>query len=396
VPKPVFTDKSIAALAPRAKRYSVADPQLPGHYVRVTPVGGKSYVAVASDPHTGKQVWATIGVTAVLDLAEAREMARAAIRRIKQGQAPFEPPPPPTDTFADVVQHWLVRHVQAKKLRTEGAIRWTLDRFVLPRWKDRAFVAIRRSDIAKLLDEVEDRGGTRQADIVLALIRGIANWHAARDDDYTPPFVKAMRRQTTAERARKRVLDDTELREVWRVAEGSGSFGALVQLMLLLAQRREKLLSMRWDGISADGVWTVRTQAREKGNAIEIRLPARALAIIAAQPRLASNDFIFPGRRDGHMDGMNSRKRRFDAKLTNVAPYVLHDLRRTARTLLARCGVSRDVAEAILGHSVGGIEQTYNRHRYFEEKSAALARLAEMIDSILDPRDNVVALRQGT
>ncbi len=65
------------------------DPEMRGHYVRITPKGAKSFVAVARDLD-GKQIWATIGGTDVLTIAEARDKAREAIQRIKAGQSlPF-------------------------------------------------------------------------------------------------------------------------------------------------------------------------------------------------------------------------------------------------------------------------------------------------------------------
>ncbi len=59
---------------------------------------------------------------------------------------------------------------------------------------DRAFLGIRRSDVAALLDEVEDEHGARQADDVLAIVRGIMNWSAPATTIMSPPIVKGMRR----------------------------------------------------------------------------------------------------------------------------------------------------------------------------------------------------------
>ena len=69
-----LTEKGVAALKARSKLYAHPDPQLPGHCVRVTPAGSKSFVAVARDPR-GKQVWITIGSAALIGIAEARESA---------------------------------------------------------------------------------------------------------------------------------------------------------------------------------------------------------------------------------------------------------------------------------------------------------------------------------
>jgi integrase len=87
-------------------------------------------------------------------------------------------------------------------------------------------------------------------------------------------------------------------------------------------------------------------------------------------------------------------KREFDAKLPNVAPWVLHDLRRTSRSLLSRAGVPSEHAERVMGHAIGGVEEIYNRHSYRDEKAHALARLATLIDSIVNPRANVTPLRK--
>jgi integrase len=143
---------------------------------------------------------------------------------------------------------------------------------------------------------------------------------------------------------------------------------------------------MRWQDVSVDGVWTIPHAPREKETAGTLALPNVALAIIKAQPRIASNEFVFAGRGAGPVRGFGMRKTAFDDKLPDVAPWVIHDLRRTARSLLSRAGVLPHIAERVLGHAVGGIEGVYDRHSYLEEKADALRRLAALIDSIVSPR----------
>ena len=72
-------------------RYIVADPEQRGLYVRVMRQGAHVFVCVARNPF-GKQIWATIGTTSDFTIDEAREKARAAIRRIKKGETPFPTP----------------------------------------------------------------------------------------------------------------------------------------------------------------------------------------------------------------------------------------------------------------------------------------------------------------
>src|SRR5262245_13385274 len=155
-----LNDEQVRALKVRAVRYTMPDPEMVGHYVRITPTGAKSFVAVARDPY-GKQVWHTLGPAGRLTIAQAREQAREAIRRIEAGESATEPPPPPADSFQSVAENWLRRHVEAKGLRTRYEIERRLNKYVLPHWRDRPFTGIRRSDVARLLDFIEDKHGAR-------------------------------------------------------------------------------------------------------------------------------------------------------------------------------------------------------------------------------------------
>jgi len=405
-----LTDKQVAELKPKAARYALADPELRGHYVRVTPNGVRTFAAVTRDPH-GKQVWATLGTADVLKIDEAREKAREAIKRVKAGLPAVEAPPVKPDTFGAVVTTFIKRHVEAKGLRSQKEIERILNVYVLPEWKDRDFASIRRSDVSKLLDTVEDKSGARQADYVLAVVRKVFNWHATRDDDYVSPIVKGMRRTDAKTGTRDRILSDDEIRTVWRYAEGAGTFGAMVRLALLTAQRREKIATMRWADVSDVGVWTIPTEAREKGNPGSLRLPAAALAIIRAQSRVEGNPYVFAGRTEGPWNGWSRAKSDLDdailkaareaaakrgddpAKAKGLPAWTLHDLRRTARSLMSRAGVRPDISERVLGHAIAGVEGVYDRHGYADERADALAKLAGLVELILDPpAGNVVAM----
>jgi integrase len=389
-----LTDKGVAALKPRAQRYAFPDPELRGHYVRVQPAGAKSFVAVALTP-AGKQVWATIGGADVLSIDEARQKARSAIKRIRDGVSPFAAPRK-RETFKDVADNWIKRHVQAKGLRSEAEVTRLLNAHILPAWKDREFLSIGRRDVAALLDGVEDDHGARQADYVLAIVRGICNWFATRADDYMPPIVKGMRRTSAKERARERILSDDELRGVWKAAESNGAFGAMVRLALLTAQRREKISAMRWDDVSVDGAWAVPAEDREKGTPGKLVLPSTALAIVKKQNRVGDNPFVFAGRGDGHANGFSKGKRLLDEKLPPDMPHwQFHDLRRTARSLMSRAGVRPDIAERVLGHVQQGVEGVYDHFEYTAEKADALKRLAALIGTVVNPpAGKVVPLRK--
>lgn len=385
-----LTDAGVAALRPRAARYAHPDPELRGHYVRVTTSGVKTYVTVTRDP-TGKQIWTTVGGADLLSVAEARERAREVLQRVQDGKPAFEPK---SDTFAAVVADWRKRHLEANGLRAAREINRLLDRHILPAWGSREFVSIRRSDVSNLLDQVEDNHGARSADYCLTIASAIMNWHAARRDDYNPPIVRGMRRQSPHAQQRARVLDDDEIRRIWIACEALGTYGGLIKMLLLTTQRFDKVLTMAWADIDADGVWTIPTVSkREKPHGGALKLPQLARDILAALPRFEGNGFVFAGRGQGHIHSHSKNKTRLD-RASGVTGWVPHDLRRTARTLMSRAGVDSEIAERVLGHVQPGVRGVYDRYRYFGEKAAALAKLATLINSIVHPRDTVVPMRK--
>src|SRR5271166_2922202 len=303
-----LSDAGVAALKARAARFAYPDPELAGHYVRVQPSNAKSFCAVARDP-LGKQVWTTIGSPETMPIAEARIRGREIMRRVRDGLPAIEPR---GDTFAAAAAEWLTRHGHKNNLRSAGTIERMLDKYILPTWRERGFVSIRRSDITALLDDIEDNHGPRQADYCLAIIRALMNFAATRRDDYTPPVARGMRRQSPKEQARSRVFTDDELRAVWAAAETTGAFGAFVRIALLTAQRRDKVANMRWSDVK-EGVWTIPAEAREKDNAGALGLPDIARRIIEAQPRLAESPFVFAARRgQGRIIGFSKGKVRLD------------------------------------------------------------------------------------
>ena len=373
-----LTDKQIAGKERRTERYIEADPEQRGLYLRIPPRGRIRFLAVAARDRYGKQIWATIGTTAELKIDEARDKAREAIKRIKEGKKAIEPPKPKPESVAQVAENWLRRHIEKNNARTSAELRRHVDKYILPYWHDRNFVEIKRNDVAALLDTIEDKHGASMADAILSTLRSIAGWVQKRDDDYTPPFVKGMRRVPKQVHNRSRKLADDELKAVWRASDEAGQFGALIRLLLLTAQRRDKVLSMRWSEIDSSGLWTISTAPREKGNPGRLPLPPTALDIIQAQPRFVGNDYVFAGTSGRRAFAFARDKANFD-RASGVDGWRLHDLRRTARSLMSRAGVQSEHAERVLGHAIGGVEGVYDRPDYTKEKADALHKLAAQI-----------------
>ena len=144
--------------------------------------------------------------------------------------------------------------------------------------------------------------------------------------------------------------------------------------MILTGQRRSEIGLLRLSWLSDDIVVFPSGFTKNKR---EHRLPLgeQAQAIIASVTETA--DYLFPSRfeSDKPFNGWAKAKVRFDAPL-NVAPYTLHDLRRTYSSNLARLGVPIHVTEKLLNHATGtitGVAAIYNRYSYLDEMREAVA-----------------------
>jgi integrase len=384
-----LTDKGVQALKAKPKLYAHPDPQCPGHYIRVSPTGSKSFVAVTRDMNR-KQKWITIGSSAHFTIEEARAKAREIIKNVRGGLAPEGP-----ESFEAVANDWFQRHVIGRGVITSKPIRSYINRMMLPLWSGREFKSIGRGDITKMLDAAEDNHGPVAADRALAVLSSICTWYASRNDSYNSPIVRGMKRTSMKERARTRILSDEEIKTVWNACEGN--FGDLVKLLLLTGQRRDKVASMKWEHISQDGMWSVKNgDPREKGAGGDLQLPPMALAIVKARPIMGNSPYVFPGRSSAYFVGYGRGKKMLDKATGDLpgGPWRVHDLRRTARSLLSRAGIKYEVAERVLGHVQPGVAETYNRHAYATEKAHALKALADLIESIVNGNhDKVVKLR---
>jgi integrase len=248
-----------------------------------------------------------------------------------------------------------------------------------------------------MLDKVEDEAGPVQADRVRAYLRKALSWYAERDDEFNlnAAFVRVGPRANPKERARTRVLSDDEIRIIWSALGEAGTFGALLKTLLLTAQRRDEVANMSWKEIGTDGIWTIPAERYKTKRPNFVPFSAKALATIEAQPKIEECDYVFPSLVKTPFTGFGKSKARLDKSILlkmqkryqkGVEPppnWTLHDLRRTAKTLMARAGVRPDISERVLGHVIAGVEGTYDRHSYAEEKRDALEKLAAMIEQIL-------------
>jgi integrase len=297
------------------------------------------------------------------------------------------------NSLTAVAERYLAR--EGAKLRTTAKRRANLERLVFPTLGARQIDEIKRSDVQRLLDEIEEERGEAMADQVLAILRRIFNWHAARSDNYNSPIVRGMARRKAQDRERDRILTDDELRAVWRTAETyPGPWGQLIRFLLLTATRRTEASSMTWSEL-AGTEWTIPAQRYKTGTAVTLPLSSAARKVLDEILQIQGCDFVFStdGRRP--VSGFSTFKLKFDIACgaTDWPRWTLHDLRRTARSLMSRARINADVAERCLGHVIPGIRGVYDRYTYLEEMRHAFEALAAQVDRIVNPQPNVVGLR---
>jgi integrase len=382
-----LTAVRVANAKPKATRQEISD-NGSGLFLVVQPSGHKSWAVrfrVNGIPRK-------LTLAPALSLHEAREQAAAAIKEAQRGNDPTkakkaakqERAIAAANTFEAVARLYLASD-RTKKLRTFGQYRDKLERLVFPLIGDKPIEEIRRSQITALLDHIERTSGAIMADRTLSVISCVLKFHARRSDDYVLPLVPGMNRTTVKERARDRILSDDEIRRVWSAGN------PLVQFLLLTGARRNEAAAMQWGEIDGND-WTL-PAVRNKTKVDLVRpLSKAAMAILAAQPR--DGDFIFGHSQDRPFRSYARLKSRM-AGASGVTGWRLHDLRRTARSLLSRAGVNSDVAEMILGHTLKGVRGTYDRHSYHNEKAHALEALAAQLRLIANPpKGNVRQLRR--
>jgi integrase len=389
--KAKLTATGIEKLAPptTTDRAIYWDTTLSGFGVVVTKAGHRSFVYQYRAGHQSRRMTFPWG----LGLEKARKEAKKALGGVAAGGDPLQERRKAEaladNTLQSICEEYLRR--DGNRLRSKGQIEQTLKRLVYPKLGKRQIDTIKRSEIVRLLDKIEDENGAGMADNTLAHVRKIMNWHAARSDDFRSPIVRGMARTKPGERARERILTDDELRAVWKAAgESAGPFGPMMRFILLTACRRSEAACMAHSEVVGTD-WIIPASRYKTKTETVLPLSEAARAVLKAIPRIDEVDYVFTtGNKP--ISGFTKFKQSFD-KACGVTDWTIHDLRRTARSLMSRAGVPSDHAERCFGHVITGVRGTYDRHAYHAEKKQAFELLAAQIDRIINPQDNVVPMR---
>jgi integrase len=424
-----FTDRFLKAIkpAPAGKRVLHWDAQVPGFGVRVTDKaapGSGSFVLMTRYPGSDNPTARFIGDYPAMSLSRAREIAREWRDDIRQGIDPkirierqrAAEAQERVQTFRAAFEAYADDHL--RDLRSGAQVRSAVERLVYPKWGDRPLKEIRRLDVIDLIRDVKNKVGPIAGNRLLSFLKAFWAWalNQGKVDDSPVAAVKRMTKEK--DRVRKRTLNDTELRMFWQACGELGVFGNAFKTMLLSGQRRTEVGAMRRSELDMrKKLWTI-PQARTKGKREhEVPLSDAVVEIINTTPKLAGSAFVFStgahrtgdstaiapisgwGKAKEALDRIMALKAREIAaeiggeNAAEIAPWTLHDLRRSCATRLAELGVPRIVISAVLNHSDASVTGTYDHHPYSAEKRNALDRLATHLLGIVDgTADNVVQL----
>jgi len=387
-----LTTKSIEAAKPSATRYELPDGGCRGLYLVVQPTGVKSF-AVRFRVN-GKPQKLTLDQFPALSLAEARKQAATALEKVARGIDPGAEkreakaaPHRTDDTVERLAGLFLAYYAKRVRQPTWTQAESIFRREVVPRWRGRLVGSITRKDVKELLRAISaDRPIT--ANRTQAYLSRFFRWLMGEDYITASPVIEIERAKETA---RDRALSDPEIRKFWAATHALPKpFGDIYRLLLLSGARCQEICSLKWSELDlAQKVWLLPAARSRTKLANLLPLGPTAWSIIEAQPR--NGEYVF-GRQRMNLYRI---KEKLDAAMQLETPWITHDLRRVARSLMARARIDSEIAERMIGHAARGIVRVYNVHDYASEKRDGFAKLEREIDLIVNPPvADVIAFRR--
>lgn len=421
-----LTKTLVEATKPGTKDCFLWDGKLSGFGLKVTPAGRRSYVVQyrPRGSHQSKRI--TLGVHGAPWTAErAREAAEHLLLRVANGEDPAEAARADREAaqatraaeetarlaaeeaavralkhrFDRVLEEYIRRYAKPKNRRWEETQR-CIAFDALPVWGERSVDTITRRDIAELIDEVSARSPS-SARLLWANLSRMFGWCVERMYIEQSPCL-GMRGPTHVAN-RDRWLTDDEVRLFWRAtAHVGGPFEPLFKLLLLTGQRREEVTGIRWSEVDLDRAeWVIPRERCKNDRAHAVDLAPAAVAILRTLPRHYDLVFTTTGitslsnhakarqRVADAMQGIREAERREAGQAaTAIAPWRVHDLRRSAATGMAALGHAPHVVEAVLNHQSGvrgGLVAVYQHYQYRTERREALLAWAAHVQALTGP-----------
>jgi integrase len=376
-----LTDSTVAALkVPRGKSEIIAfDDSFPGFAIRVRRGGSKRFIYQykingSNRRYTFKEA----------NVKRARAAAQVLAAKVTLGSDPAlekeAAHDAAGDTFKRCLDRYLARPPGKRRERTLQEIRRHLERNLAPLHR----LHIKNIDRRRVADELlrlTAENGAVQSNRTRASLSAFLNWCIG--EGYLDVNVAAQTNKHE-EVARRRVLEDRELRTIWRALPEQGDYRDIIRLLILTAARLREISELRWSEVDLDKATITLPPARTKNHRQHIiPLSAPALEILKGRAR-GERELVF-GTGVRGFSNFSKSKRLLDERAKLKAPFIVHDLRRSTATGLAKL-VQPHIVECVLGHTGGfraGVASTYNLHAYEDEKRHALDLWGEHISGLV-------------
>jgi integrase len=342
---------------------------------------------------SGTQRMRSLGRHGHLTPDQARAQAQLALGKAAVGIDPFpEPAATATETFGGEVERYLAQRKQKLKPRTFVEMERHLMRDAKSLHSSK-LTEINRRAVAVLLSQIETGSGPVARNRVRASLSVFLGW--AIKEGLTEANPVAGTAKADEGGPRERVLTQDELRSIWR-GLGEDRYSDIVRLLILTGQRREEIGDLRLSEIDFERGLIVLPPTRTK-NKRSHELPMSAQVREILQRRLNATGATGNGKHNGKGNANDVAifgfsggawaycKKGLDCRIGLAQPWRLHDLRRTAITMMAELGVLPHICEAIANHvsgHKGGVAGIYNRARYENEMRQALELWANKVDEI--------------
>jgi integrase len=288
-----------------------------------------------------------------------------------------------------IIDEYVVRHVSQTRSRKETER--ILRKNVLSCWSGRSIHQIGKRDVISLLDVILDRQAPASANRTFVALRALFNWCIGRG--ILEHSACTGLSKPSIERSRERVLSDEELAAVILAARILGPpYGSIVELLALTGQRRDEVTGITWEEIDIlRRRWTLSGSRTKNRKPHVVHLSDAAVPLVSSIPLrqgyLLSNN---PARK---FQGFSGLKKELDA-ISGVKEWVLHDLRRTMVSGMARLGVAPHVADKILNHqsgSISGVSAVYQRHEFLVERKQAIDLWGRYVTDLISSTEEKAA-----
>jgi integrase len=367
----LLTEITIRNLKPDERQRTYFDENLAGFGLRVSPGGTKAFVLM----HGKSRQLTTLGRYGIISLAQARAKAKEMLAERTLGTHRA-----PTITFEEAYELFKTSHCDQKKARTAKSYQRIIEKHLLPKLRRERLEDISAHTLAgiadKLLETPSEHAHTQ------AVSRTFFRWAVRRRYIKHSPIEGL---QLAKPVTRDRVLTEDELVRVYRAAEDY-PFGTIVRLLILTGQRRGEISSLRWEYINeADRTITLPASITKNNRQHTFPYGKMTQQILKTIPHLC--EYLLParGNSEASFSGWSKCKAAFDKKC-KIAPWTLHDLRRTYSTAHAAIGTPPHITERLLNHASGtisGVAAIYNRYAYMDEMRAAAMGFEWHLSSLL-------------